>query len=47
MVPPGWRDVAWAKADGSRVAVVMVNIDDSKVAWSRLEAAAETAFCSG
>jgi D-alanyl-D-alanine carboxypeptidase len=44
---PGYRNVVWAKADGRRVAVVMVNIDDTKVPWSRLQAAAETALCSG
>jgi D-alanyl-D-alanine carboxypeptidase len=43
---PGYRNAVWAKPDGRRVADVMVNIDDTHVTWSRLEAAAETALCS-
>jgi len=44
---PGWRNVVWATATGRRVAVVMVNVDESHVPWSRLQAATRTALCSG
>ncbi len=44
---PGWRNITLAKADGRRVAVVMVNIDTTHVPWRKLQAAAETALCSG
>ena len=44
---PGYRNVVWATPDGRRVAVVMVNIDTTHVPWSRLEAAAQTALCTG
>ena len=42
----GYRSVVYANRRGTRVAVVMVNVDTTYVAPSRLEAAAETAFCS-
>jgi D-alanyl-D-alanine carboxypeptidase len=43
----GWRNVTWSTASGNRVAVVMVNIDTTYISWSRLEAAARSALCSG
>jgi D-alanyl-D-alanine carboxypeptidase len=43
----GWRNVVWSTPNGRRVAVVMVNIDPTRLAWSRLESAAVSAFCSG
>jgi D-alanyl-D-alanine carboxypeptidase len=42
----GWRNVVWANASGSRVAVVMVNID-TRVSRARLDKFAATAVCSG
>jgi D-alanyl-D-alanine carboxypeptidase len=44
---PGYRNIVWATANGRRVAVVMVNIDTTRVSWSRLRAAAITALCAG
>ena len=44
---PGYRNVALATADGRRVASVMVNVDESRVPWSDLHAAATAALCSG
>jgi len=44
---PGYRNTVWATPNGRRVAVVMINIDDSRVPWSRLRAAGGTALCSG
>jgi D-alanyl-D-alanine carboxypeptidase len=44
---PGYRNVVWSSADGRRVVSLMVNVDSARVPWSELEAAAETAFCSG
>ena len=43
----GYRTTVWAKPSGRRVAVAMVNIDDTHVPWSRIEAAATTALCTG
>jgi D-alanyl-D-alanine carboxypeptidase len=43
---PGYRTVAYARPNGRRVVVVMVNIDATNVSWSALETAAERAFCS-
>ena len=42
----GYRTVVYANRRGTRVALVMVNVDDTYVTQSELEAAAETAFCS-
>ena len=42
----GYRNAVWATPDGRRVAVAMVNIDETHVPWSRLEAAAQTALCT-
>jgi D-alanyl-D-alanine carboxypeptidase len=43
----GYRTAVYARADGRRVAVVMVNIDSTRVSWGELEASAESALCSG
>jgi D-alanyl-D-alanine carboxypeptidase len=43
----GYRSFAFARPQGTRVAVVMVNIDNTYVSRSELEAAAETVLCSG
>jgi D-alanyl-D-alanine carboxypeptidase len=42
----GYRTVAYARPNGRRVVVVMVNVDATYVSWFELERAAETAFCS-
>jgi D-alanyl-D-alanine carboxypeptidase len=42
-----YRTVAVGRPNGGRVAVVMVNIDETYVSWGELEAMAETAVCSG
>jgi len=42
----GYRSVVYARPNGRRVAVVMVNIDTTHVSWYELETAAETAYCS-
>jgi D-alanyl-D-alanine carboxypeptidase len=44
---PGYRNVVWATANGRRAAAIMVNVDDTLVPWSKLQAAAKTALCSG
>ena len=44
---PGWRNVVWASKNGRRVAVVMINVDDSRVSWNRLDGVARNALCSG
>jgi D-alanyl-D-alanine carboxypeptidase len=44
---PGYRNAVWATPNGRRVADVMVNIDPTHVSWNSLEAAAQTALCSG
>jgi D-alanyl-D-alanine carboxypeptidase len=43
---PGYRSVVYARPDGTRVALVMVNVDNTYVAQSELETAAASAFCS-
>jgi D-alanyl-D-alanine carboxypeptidase len=43
----GWRNVAYSTANGKRQAVVMVNVNDTYVAWDRLEAVAQKALCRG
>jgi D-alanyl-D-alanine carboxypeptidase len=43
---PGYRNAVRVTRNGRRAADVMVNIDATHVAWSRLEAAAETALCA-
>jgi D-alanyl-D-alanine carboxypeptidase len=45
-IAPGYRGVAYASADGSRVVLVTVNVDETFVAQSELDAAAERALCS-
>ena len=44
---PGYRNVVYATPNGRRVASIMVNVDETKVPWKTLHAAADTAFCSG
>ncbi|OAI55258.1 hypothetical protein AYO48_00685 [Gaiella sp. SCGC AG-212-M14] len=44
---PGYRSIVLATPNGRREAVVMINVDESRVPWSRLEAAAGIALCSG
>ena len=43
----GYRAVVYARPNGRRVAAVMINIDNTYVPQSELEAAARDAFCSG
>jgi D-alanyl-D-alanine carboxypeptidase len=43
----GWRTIAYARSDGKRAAVVMVNIDSTEVDWGELATAAARALCSG
>ena len=45
-IATGYRTIAYARPDGSRVALVMINIDETRVPQSELELAADTAFCS-
>jgi D-alanyl-D-alanine carboxypeptidase len=45
-IATGYRTIAYARPDGSRVALIMINIDETRVAQSELELAADTAFCS-
>jgi D-alanyl-D-alanine carboxypeptidase len=42
-----YRTWVVARPNGSRVAVVMVNVDETYVSWGELEATAETAVCNG
>ncbi len=44
---PGYRNVVWATANGRRVASIMVNIDETRVSWSKLHAIAVSALCFG
>jgi D-alanyl-D-alanine carboxypeptidase len=44
---PGWRNEVLSTANGKRQAVVMVNIDESRISWARIGAFAETALCRG
>ena len=43
----GYRSFVYARPNGTRVALVMVNIDNTYLSRSELETAAETAFCAG
>jgi D-alanyl-D-alanine carboxypeptidase len=43
----GYRTVLYSRPDGSRVALVMINVDRTYVPQSELQAAAENAFCRG
>jgi D-alanyl-D-alanine carboxypeptidase len=45
-IAPGYRSVAYARPDGSRVALVMVNVDETYVAQSEVQAAAAAALCA-
>lgn len=42
-----WRTEVLATKNGKRQAVVMVNVDDTHVAWARIEAFAERTLCRG
>lgn len=44
---PGWRNEVLTTANGKRQAVVMVNVDESRVAWARISAFVERALCNG
>jgi hypothetical protein len=44
---PGYRTIVWSNASGRRVAVVMVNVDLTRVSWGELRQAAQTALCYG
>ena len=44
---PGWRNEVVATANGKRQAVVMVNVDDTFVSWSRIQSDAKRALCRG
>jgi hypothetical protein len=37
----------WTTANRRRVVSIMVNIDETRVSWKRLQAAAKAALCSG
>jgi len=43
----GYRSFVYARPNGTRVALIMANIDNTYLSHSELEAAAETALCSG
>lgn len=43
----GYRSVAVSRPNGSRVAVVMVNVDTTDLSWEQLDGSAERAVCSG
>jgi D-alanyl-D-alanine carboxypeptidase len=45
-IGPAYRAVVYARADGSRVALVMINVDETYVSQGELEDLAATAFCS-
>jgi D-alanyl-D-alanine carboxypeptidase len=45
-IATGYRTVVNANRRGTRVALVMVNVDATDVAQHELEAAAESAYCS-
>jgi D-alanyl-D-alanine carboxypeptidase len=43
----GYRTAVYARPDGRRVAVAMVNIDATRVSWGEIRSAAESALCRG
>ena len=43
----GYRSVAVARLNGSRVALVMVNVDTTDLSWEQLDGSAERAVCNG
>jgi D-alanyl-D-alanine carboxypeptidase len=45
-IATGYRTIAYARPNGSRVALVMINVDETQVPESDLELAANTVFCS-
>ena len=42
---PGWRTIVYARPNGSRVVLVMVNIDPTRVSDATLHATAARALC--
>jgi D-alanyl-D-alanine carboxypeptidase len=42
----GYRSVVYARGDGTRVAVAMINLDETYVSQRELDDAAEAAFCA-
>jgi D-alanyl-D-alanine carboxypeptidase len=44
---PGYRNILWATVNGRRVVSIMVNVDETRVSWNTLQAAAKAALCSG
>jgi D-alanyl-D-alanine carboxypeptidase len=46
-IAAGYRTVVYGRPGGTRVAAVMVNVDNTYVAQSELDSSAETALCSG
>ena len=44
---PGWRNETLTTADGRRQAVVMVNVDESRVDWGRISDFVTRALCRG
>jgi D-alanyl-D-alanine carboxypeptidase len=43
----GWRNEVLATKNGKRQAVVMVNVDESSVSWTRIDAFVARALCRG
>jgi D-alanyl-D-alanine carboxypeptidase len=44
---PGYRSIVWSTAGGRRAALVMVNVDETRLPQKKLESAAVTALCVG
>jgi D-alanyl-D-alanine carboxypeptidase len=42
-----WRNIVYSTANGKRQALVMVNVNDAYVDWSRLDAIVQKALCRG
>jgi len=42
-----WRNEVLSTANGKRQAVVMVNVDQSRVSWAGIDASVKTALCRG
>jgi hypothetical protein len=45
-IGPFYRTVVYARADGTRVALVWINVDETYVSQGELEEMAATAFCA-
>jgi D-alanyl-D-alanine carboxypeptidase len=43
---PGYRTVVYSRSNGSRVALVTINVDETFVSQSELEETAVTALCA-